>query len=362
MSPEQTETLTPQFEIIAPTALESQTRAEIDMQIATARRFPRSLDRVLKRVTELATLDEATAGACFYRLNRQGKNIEGPTIRFAEIAVHAFGNMRYGSRVIANDGKTVTAQGFCHDLENNVMSSQEVKRRITDKEGRTYSEDMQVVTGNAACAIAARNSVFKVIPFAVVKGIMDAAKKVAIGDIKTLSDRRTRMLETLSKLGINEKRACAAVDKNGAAEIGLDELAILFGLYNGVKEGEQTVEEAFPEVKAPAKLGAALPEELPKEKKTRTSRAKQTPEPTPAPTEPKPDENAPARAKPVEGLRNLIRTTGVEEKDVLVYLFSKSMIEQKDTLDTMTDAKIEDVIAAWEVIGKAIKDDQLPGL
>ena len=140
------------------------TRSEIDVQVATAHQYPRNLSRVLNNIETLATMDEDVAGSCFYTLRRQGKVIEGPSVRMAEIIASSWGNLRVQARIISNDGKMITAQGICHDLESNYATSTEVKRRITDKNGKTFSEDMQVVTGNAACAIAMRNALFKVVP------------------------------------------------------------------------------------------------------------------------------------------------------------------------------------------------------
>jgi hypothetical protein len=244
-----------ELEIVQPTALESIERANVDMQISTAKKYPRSLSSVKHRMMDLATLDQETAESCFYKLNRQGKSIEGPSIRLAEIAASSFGNIRYGARVISNDGKKITAQGFSHDLETNVYCAVEISRRITNRDGATYSEDMQVVTGNAACAIALRNAMFKVVPFALVKPIYEAAKQAAVGDIKTLAERRTRMLKQFSAMGIDEKRICATLEKSGIEEIGLIELETLIGLYNAVKDGEQKIDEAFPVPIAKAQIG-----------------------------------------------------------------------------------------------------------
>lgn len=170
------------IELIQPSALESMERAQTDVQITTAKRFPRTLSTVKKNMMEFATLDEETAASCFYTLTRKGrdgaKQIQGPSVRMAEIALSCYQNVRAGARIIANDGKTITAQGVCHDLQNNVSVSVEVKRRITDKSGNAFSEDMQVVTGNAACAIALRNATFKVIPGALIHPVYEAAKKV----------------------------------------------------------------------------------------------------------------------------------------------------------------------------------------
>lgn len=263
------ETLT--LEVVQPSALEAIERAQVDMQIATAKRFPRSLATVKQRMMDLATLDQETAESCFYKLNRSGKAIEGPSIRLAEIAASSFGNLRYGARIIGNDGKVIVAQGYCHDLETNVMSQVEVRRRITDRNGQTYSDDMQVVTGNAACAIAMRNAMFKIVPFAFVKPIFSAAKQAAVGDIKTLAERRTRMLKQFAALGVDEKRICATLEKGGIEEIGLEDLETLIGLYTAIKDGEQKVDEAFPVPISKPAIGkpSAPAEEKPAVKKTR---------------------------------------------------------------------------------------------
>lgn len=236
-----------QIEVISPSALESQERAQCDVQIATAHRFPRpDLSIIKKKMVSFATLDEETAEGCFYVLSRQGKEIRGPSARLAEIAAACYGNIRAASRVIANDGKMITAQAVCHDLENNVSISIEVKRRITGKDGKTYSEDMQVVTGNAACSIALRNALFKVVPMALIRPVYDAARQVAIGDVKTLASRRDKAIETFTKMGVTKERVLAVLGKATVEDIDLAALETLIGLHTAVKDGDTTIDEAFP--------------------------------------------------------------------------------------------------------------------
>ncbi len=55
-------------------ALEAQTRGEIDIQIRTARAYPRSIKQFLNLALEMATLDVETAERCFYALPRGGKS------------------------------------------------------------------------------------------------------------------------------------------------------------------------------------------------------------------------------------------------------------------------------------------------
>jgi hypothetical protein len=224
-------------------------KASIDVQITTAKAYPRELSRVKGKMLSFATLDEETAASCFYTLPaRKGgdKPIQGPSARLAEIAVASYGHIRAGSRVISNDGKTITAQAFCHDLENNVHVALETKRRITTRTGQTFSEDMQVVVGNAACSIAFRNAVFKVVPMALVKPVFEAAKRVAIGDVKTLAARRSAAVDYFLKMGVHKDRIFAVLGVTSVEDIQLQHLEILTGLRTAIADGDTTVEEAFP--------------------------------------------------------------------------------------------------------------------
>lgn len=220
-------------------------RSEIDVQIATAKQYPRNLSQVLNNIETLATHDEETAASCFYMLRRQGKLIEGPSVRMAEIIASSWGNIRVQARIVANDGKMITAQGVCHDLESNYAVSTEVKRRITSKDGRTFSEDMQVVTGNAACAIAMRNALFKVVPAALIKKVTDKAKMVSLGKATSLEESRNKMLKYFQTIGVDEKHLFDYLSVSKVEEIDTDMLVELRGLVNAIKEGTTTVQETF---------------------------------------------------------------------------------------------------------------------
>ncbi len=220
-------------------------RSEIDVQVATAKQYPRNLSLVLNNIETLATLDEETAGSCFYMLRRDGKLIEGPSVRLSEIIASSWGNLRVQGRIIGNDGKMITAQGVCHDLETNYAASTEVKRRITTKNGKTFSEDMQIVTGNAACAIAKRNAIFSVIPMALMKKVIAKAKKVSIGQATSLEECRKKMLDYYQKIGVDQQHLFDYLSVTKIEEIDTDMVVELRGLANAIKEGTTTVQETF---------------------------------------------------------------------------------------------------------------------
>ncbi len=279
-------------EVVANDALASIERAQVDVQIATARKYPRTLSKVKERMLSFATLDEETASSCFYTLPaRRGgddKPIQGPSVRMAEIALASYQHVKAGSRIINDDGKFLTAQAVVHDLENNVAVSIEVRRRVTSKSGSRYSDDMIAVTGNAACSIALRNAVFRVVPRALITPVYEAAKRVAVGDVKSLTTKRAQIIARLRQMGAKDAAILAAVGADKVEDIDLAKLEVLIGLGTAIKDGEITLETAFPGAtpkeegkpifKDESKPAPAAPEQ--------PATAPATPEPTNTTTEP----------------------------------------------------------------------------
>jgi len=237
------------------TALYLITKAEIDTQISTAKAFPRSIKSFMDNAITLATINEEIAQSCTYSLPRAGKFIEGASVRLAEIIASSYGNIRVGARVIDNDGKTITSQGICHDLETNFCATIEVKARITNKMGQTYSEDMQITTANSASSKALRNAIFRVVPTALVQSIHDKVKLVAKGSAVTLTERRSKALLWFNEQGIKDSQICEILKIKGIEDIDLDKLSTLSGMRSAVKNGESTIKEMF-----------SLEKEVPKEK------------------------------------------------------------------------------------------------
>lgn len=220
-------------------------KSEIDQQIATARRFPRSIVSFRKEALQLCTLDERTAAECIYALPRAGKTIEGPSARFAEIINYAWGNTRAGARVVSDDNEFVTSQGLFYDLEKNTAISYEVKRRITDSRGRRYNADMIGTTSNAASSIALRNAVLKGIPKALWNPMYLAARQVVAGDIRTLANRRDEAIKAFAIYGVTPEMIFRTVGVAGIQDVTIDHLVVLRGILTAIQEGDTTPEQAF---------------------------------------------------------------------------------------------------------------------
>ena len=230
-------------------------RANVDVQVSTAKRYPRDMRRSVNNSIVMATMNEEVARSCGYALPRGGKPVTGPSVHLAKIIVSNWGNMRTEAKVVQITDKQVISRGTAWDLENNVASAFEVRRSIVDKYGKRYSDDMITVTGNAANAIAYRNAVFAVIPKSITDRIYRAAQQFITGDLSdndVLLKKRTKIFADFKNTyGIDENTVVKICVKNTDQQIGADEIALLVGLLQSLKDGDTTVDEVLDYVKSP---------------------------------------------------------------------------------------------------------------
>lgn len=226
-------------------ALQVLARSEIDCQVATANQYPRSVKAFLDEAITLATLDTDTALSCFYAYSRGGKKIAGPGIRVAEMAASAYRNLRAEARIVEIGEKTIVAKGTCIDLEKNVAMSSEVSRKICDKNGKRFSEDMITMTANATSKIALRNAIFSVIPKAFINKIYEAARATALGNADSMEKKRKNCIDVFKAMHVEEKTLLSYLGLAHVEDIELSDLDVLLSIWRSVKAGETTVEKAF---------------------------------------------------------------------------------------------------------------------
>lgn len=256
-------------------------KAEIDQQISTAHAFPRSLTKICQNVLSMVTLSQSAAEKCTYALPRGGKPITGPSIRLAEIVASQWGNCRVGARVVHVDRREmwVEAEGVFHDLESNTATTARVRRRISDRQGRLFSDDMIIVTGNAACSIAKRNAILGGVPEAIWGESYEAAISTVRGDVKTLVERRESTMKAMAAFGLTPDQVYASLGIDGEKDFTLDHITTMRATYSALKNDEITVEEILKTIDGDhggRKVGSiASPKAKPKPK----------PEPKPKPVE-----------------------------------------------------------------------------
>lgn len=265
--------MTDELTIVQPDTLAALVKAETESAVDIAKRYPRDIKKIKQNVLAYATADQETAASCFYAKPVDGKNVEGPGIRLAEIIAATYQNIRYGSRIIGIDDKFVTVQGVCHDLENNNSFTAEVKRSIySDKNQRRYGTNMIETTSKAASAIAVRDAIFKVVPMGLFNSELKEIKKVATGaNTNTpLKDRFMQAVGYFEKLGVSMQRIMQRIELESMSSLAESHLETLTGLRTALKEEQTTLEEAFPETRkevSQAKAGKAVDNVLNQTKK-----------------------------------------------------------------------------------------------
>ena len=200
-------------------------------------------------------MDEATAQSCFYCLPRKDKDgnkkeIRGGSIRLAEIIANSWGNLHAATRIVENDGRSITASGVAWDLESNVKIEMQNKVSIwfgekAGKGGYQANADMQTMLSNAASAKALRNAIFKVVPKALVDRVLERAMSFSVGDQKTINSKVADIVDKLVKMGIDREKMLEYYECKTLAEITPEIYRSLIGIGTAVKEGYISVDNVF---------------------------------------------------------------------------------------------------------------------
>ena len=227
--------------------------SEFQAQLAFAQRNPRSINRAMEAMVKMATLTEEAAATMSYAVPRGGKMIEGPSIRFAEIVKQAWPHSDSDAFVvhINREDKFVVVRGWYYDFEMDNRSRSTVQRSIKDKNGKIYSDDMINVTCNAACAIAKRNAILEGIPRAVWMNAWEAARRTAAGGLEGLPKKRQEVLKHFMRAGVAPDRVIATLGVQNEAKLNSEHITTLRGMWSALQNGEATLDELFPPIKAP---------------------------------------------------------------------------------------------------------------
>lgn len=222
-------------------------RANVDMQIVTAKHYGRDEKRSQDNAINIVTSSNEVADSCRYALPRGGKLITGPSVHLAKIMVKCWGNMRTECRVVEITPRQVVARGMAWDLESNVASAFEVRKNIIDSKGKRFSDDMITVTGQAASSIAYRNAVFAVIPEHVTSRVYNAAQKMLIGDLSgedaLVKARMQAITFFRDEYNITEEEVLKLCRIETINQIREKEILFLRGVSQSLKDRDTTVED-----------------------------------------------------------------------------------------------------------------------
>lgn len=261
----------------APLAFVEQS-ASMTQQLATARiqssymvalRMPRDIEKVrqdmLKECSRpsFCVPDESKNGSsiAIYRVPRAKTNIEGVTIRFAEMCARAYKNLSTQIFPLGEDDKTKMYQVVCVDYETNVSYDEIVS--VPKSIERSYAKDTDVVLSqrtnsygkpvylimgtdddiamkkNALISKATRNLIMKHIPGWLVEECIEKVRETARKKDAADPDAAKRKLyDAFASIGVTAAQLTEYLGHSNA--LSPAELEDLRGYYSAIKEGATT--------------------------------------------------------------------------------------------------------------------------
>jgi hypothetical protein len=236
-----------EFRIIRPGALEAIERAEIDVAISTARKYPRDIADSIKMCRELATRTPQIAKTCNYTIKRGGKLIPGPSVHFARIVAYAWGNSTALARVIGCDRNDAHLQGVFHDLQQNSRIGIEMDWPVQPPHNDTPErwKDQMGLAKRGGAAVALRTAIFNCIPMALFMDIAETCKLVAVGEGKTFIQSRDAAIIQFKEIGVTQDQLYRYLDIGGLESIDTDHLIHLHAILQAITDNTMTVIDVF---------------------------------------------------------------------------------------------------------------------
>ena len=243
---------------------EAQERASIDIQVATAKRYPRDLARVRNNSIAIVCMDKETAQSCRYAKPVGGKNVVGASVHLARIVCQQYGNIRVQQRIKQVTDKNIVAEAVAFDMETNYAVCVEARRSIIDKRGFRYSESVIETNAMAILAIAERNAILKVIPKALIDIVYKEAFTFANGDLSDNAKLQVAITKAFeffeTEYGASEDDVLTCLGLKTKNAIKPEHIADLRGYMQALKDKELTADELFKREKNGNGNGNGIPD------------------------------------------------------------------------------------------------------
>lgn len=302
--------------------------AQVLGAIRAAHDEPRDLKEARADMQFVCALPDL-ANQAFFAVPRGGKPVTGISIHLARELARCFGNIDYGIAELERDDDDGQSQmrAFATDLQKNVTASTTfvVPHRRGGRNAPKLVDVDDIYLNNANYgARRVREQIIAVLPrWFVAEAEKICRQTIEAGDGTPLPERIEKAVKALASIGIDLPRAEAKV---GAVRARWEprDVADLGVLYQSVRQGTVTAEEAFPPV---ASLSVAT---------LGTVDAADRPTGTEAPS----SGSQPVDRKRLGQLHALLGAAGIDGKDDDATLRICQIIADRDSLPTTNDLTV----------------------
>ncbi|MDG4721845.1 hypothetical protein [Thalassospira aquimaris] len=230
---------------------QSRAIAEVQGAIVVAQQRPRDITKAIASMTDSCRI-QSLAEKAFFRFNRGGGTVSGPSIHLARELARCWGNIDYGIKELSRDDLAGVSemQAFAWDLETNNRAETTfiVPHGRDTRQGVKKLTDLRDIYENNANAGARRlrEMILGILPPWFVDDAKDlCTKTLTDGGGIPLPKRIAGAVERYAELGVDAKRLGAKVGRP-SGEWNAHDIAQLQVIYRSIQNGEVQIDDEFP--------------------------------------------------------------------------------------------------------------------
>jgi hypothetical protein len=231
--------------------------ADVQAAMVIAKRFPRNQIEATDRILQACTRATLAEGA-LYSYSRGGQEITGPSIRLAEVAAQAWGNMSFGIRELEQRNGESTVEAFAWDMETNTRQVKvfQVEHKRHTKKGAYKLEDprdiYELVANQGARRL--RSCILGVVPGDVIEAAVKQCEQTLHASADTSPDALKKLLAAFAPFGVTKEQIETRIQCRLEA-IRPAQIVQLKKVYASLRDGMSSPADWFeyPEGTAPAK-------------------------------------------------------------------------------------------------------------
>ncbi len=188
--------------------------AEVQAAMVIAKRFPRNQIEATDRILQACTRATLAEGA-LYSYSRGGQEITGPSIRLAEVAAQAWGNMSFGIRELEQRNGESTVEAFAWDMETNTRQVKvfQVEHKRHTKKGAYKLEDprdiYELVANQGARRL--RSCILGVVPGDVIEAAVKQCEQTLHASADTSPEALKKLVAAFAPFGVKKEQIEARI-------------------------------------------------------------------------------------------------------------------------------------------------------
>ena len=172
--------------------------AEVQAALVIAASRPRNELRARDRLLQACQRVNLASGA-LYQYSRGGTAVSGPSIRLAEAAARAWGNMTYGFRELSRRTGESECEAYAWDLETNTKAVRQFSirhRRDTKKGGYdlTDERDIYELMANQAQR-RVRAAILEIIPGDIMEDAVAECEKTMKANVGNITEAAAKLVQ-----------------------------------------------------------------------------------------------------------------------------------------------------------------------